>query len=532
MMAKISILLCLCVVVGLVSGYGEPDPTGRPVWQDRANHYFVNAVRISPSGYKSTYMVNYSPSVSSILGSKYPAVPPVYLISQLCDSSYAHSLDMGTTDTFSHNSSDGTSVWTRIEKYYTCSGTMGENIAAGYSSPLDTNNQWLCDETGSACAVDGSGNDGHRSNIMSSSYEAIGVGYDDTAGSTYTNYWTQDFGGTPCSPDPTNPIYSGSHYISGTSNKFLSVFYYTTAASSANLVIAGTSYALSLELGTTTSGTWVVTETTGSACRSYYFVFTAGSSTFRYPDTGCLVTYGEGSCTTSFDASCTGNSGTAATSAATTTTAATSAATTTTAKAATTSTTTTAKAATTTTTTTTTAKAATTTTTTTTTAKAATTTTTTTAKATTGSGSTTGSSSGYFIYSTSYQNSWSILDNSGVTTNPATTYSGQACMSVTIAGSGSSSTDWFGYYHSATVSTASWTSLKYTIASSVAGSVAVFFDGGYAITQAVSTTWAPVTVALSSFGSPANIGGSTGFLVFENKGTAALTLYLYNVELS
>lgn len=40
----------------------------------------------------------------------------------------------------------------------------------------------------------------------------------------------------------------------------------------------------------------------------------------RYPETGCLVTYGESSCTTSFDATCGGTSSTAAATAAATTT--------------------------------------------------------------------------------------------------------------------------------------------------------------------------------------------------------------------
>ena len=35
---------------------------------------------------------------------------------------------------------------------------------------------------------------GHCANIMNGSLRVIGVGYSKRVGSTYTHYWTQDFG--------------------------------------------------------------------------------------------------------------------------------------------------------------------------------------------------------------------------------------------------------------------------------------------------------------------------------------------------
>jgi hypothetical protein len=58
---------------------------------------------------------------------------------------------------------------------------MGENIAAGYGTPDSVMNGWM-------------NSTGHRNNILSTGSWEIGVGYATQSGSTYTRYWTQDFG--------------------------------------------------------------------------------------------------------------------------------------------------------------------------------------------------------------------------------------------------------------------------------------------------------------------------------------------------
>jgi len=212
------------MMVAMVKGYGEPATDGHPNWQERSNHVFANAVRLNPAAYKAKYMAGYKPDPSSILVN-YPAVPPYYLEPKLTAAAFSHSLDMGTTPCFSHDSCNKTSIWTRIKSYYSCSGTLGENIAAGYADPLATNNQWLCDSVGSACAADKSGSDGHRSGIMNANYNAIGVGFAYVSSSTYKNYWTQDFGGTVCL-GIKSPIYGGSHYFPSSSSITFTVIYY------------------------------------------------------------------------------------------------------------------------------------------------------------------------------------------------------------------------------------------------------------------------------------------------------------------
>jgi uncharacterized protein YkwD len=75
---------------------------------------------------------------------------------------------MATNNCFAHNSCDGTDWATRIEGAYTCSGYIGENIAAGFPDPRVSVNQWLCDESGGTCCpdFDNSCVYGHRQSIQ------------------------------------------------------------------------------------------------------------------------------------------------------------------------------------------------------------------------------------------------------------------------------------------------------------------------------------------------------------------------------
>ena len=96
-----------------------------------------------------------------------------------------HSLDMGTTDYFSHYSPGGPigdDPWERgANAGYT--GTMvGENIYCGYSTtPSSVVAGWMA-------------SDGHCANIMNGTATEMGIGYAYVAGSTWGRYWTQNFG--------------------------------------------------------------------------------------------------------------------------------------------------------------------------------------------------------------------------------------------------------------------------------------------------------------------------------------------------
>ncbi|MBR0062447.1 MAG: hypothetical protein IJP68_13315 [Selenomonadaceae bacterium] len=81
---------------------------------------------------------------------------------------------------FEHTRPDGTSCFTAIEKSY---NPVGENIAAGQTSPEEVMTSWM-------------NSPGHRANILKENYRKLGVGYYYDANSYYKHHWVQMFGGT------------------------------------------------------------------------------------------------------------------------------------------------------------------------------------------------------------------------------------------------------------------------------------------------------------------------------------------------
>jgi hypothetical protein len=283
---------------GTPAGYGVPQ-LGYPGWRERALLVLTNAVRLSPVAYRDRYAADFSPSLpaaGALAG--YPAVGPLRWNLALNQSARAHSTDMGVNGCFQHASCDGTAWNTRIASYYGLSGTLGENIAAGYPGPSDPRyamSMWLCDASGGVCCADHASCDGHRANMMSGAYRALGTGYAHVTAS-YQNYWTQDFGGA--TDAPAVPVVDGSHvFFPAGQVTFLVNHVDDAAPRSVTLVLAGSDVTMALDLGTATAGTWAATVTAGTACRSYHFVAVdAAGVSWRYPASGELRTYGEGSC--------------------------------------------------------------------------------------------------------------------------------------------------------------------------------------------------------------------------------------------
>ncbi|MBT9314759.1 CAP domain-containing protein [Leptothoe spongobia] len=107
-----------------------------------------------------------------------------------------HSKDMADQDYFSHTGKDGSKPWDRAKDEGYESGTVGENIAAGYGSAKAVVEGWK-------------NSPGHRANMLNANYNEIGVGHyylaNDTGSVNYGHYWTQVFGkGTIENPAP-NP---------------------------------------------------------------------------------------------------------------------------------------------------------------------------------------------------------------------------------------------------------------------------------------------------------------------------------------
>lgn len=83
-------------------------------------------------------------------------------------------------DYFNHIRPDGTSCFTAISEQGIAYRSAGENIAAGYMSPSDVMSGWM-------------NSPGHRSNILGSEYDHLGVGY--CTGGSYGKNWSQLFVG-------------------------------------------------------------------------------------------------------------------------------------------------------------------------------------------------------------------------------------------------------------------------------------------------------------------------------------------------
>ncbi|MFS1519261.1 CAP domain-containing protein [Bacillus sp. SCS-151] len=85
------------------------------------------------------------------------------------------SADMQSNKYFDHNSPTYGSPFDMMKKFGITYKSAGENIAYGQKTPQEVVNAWM-------------NSDGHRKNILNSSFTHIGVGYVEQG-----NYWTQMF---------------------------------------------------------------------------------------------------------------------------------------------------------------------------------------------------------------------------------------------------------------------------------------------------------------------------------------------------
>ncbi len=130
-------------------------------------------------------------------------LPPLKRNATLDSSAEGHSFNMGDRDFFAHCDLDtGDSPWDRIAAAgYSAYSALAENIAAGQSTPASVMSGWM-------------ESSGHRANILSTSFEELGIGYvydasdtnnvrrdldgncvaDSTGNGPYFHYWTQNFG--------------------------------------------------------------------------------------------------------------------------------------------------------------------------------------------------------------------------------------------------------------------------------------------------------------------------------------------------
>jgi uncharacterized protein YkwD len=127
-----------------------------------------------------------------------PNCPALTFNTALTNAAQTHSANMAVANFFDHNDPTGGDPFTRA-RAAGYRGTIGENIAAGYSTAAAVMRDWMSSS-------------GHRSNILNCNYREIGIGYyyqandqnnvyvGDNAqgnpiyGGPFYHYWTQVFG--------------------------------------------------------------------------------------------------------------------------------------------------------------------------------------------------------------------------------------------------------------------------------------------------------------------------------------------------
>ncbi|MUG92389.1 T9SS type A sorting domain-containing protein [Scytonema sp. UIC 10036] len=107
------------------------------------------------------------------------------LSDKLNNSAQTHVQNMALNDFFSHTDSNGSSVGNRAIAAGFQYSTIGENIAAGQSTPQQVFQGWMNSPE-------------HRANILNPVFQFLGVGYyylaHDTGTINYNHYWVQDLG--------------------------------------------------------------------------------------------------------------------------------------------------------------------------------------------------------------------------------------------------------------------------------------------------------------------------------------------------
>ncbi|MEB8431224.1 DUF5011 domain-containing protein [Cocleimonas sp. KMM 6892] len=125
----------------------------------------------------------------------FPAAPAVSWSDKLYKAAYEHSQDLTETNTFSHDGSGTVSDWSgyplskqstmtdRVATYGYSWSRLSENVSAGTGrdTPEEAVQSWL-------------DSDGHCKNVMDANVTQVGMALSSKSGTTYTHYWTQNFG--------------------------------------------------------------------------------------------------------------------------------------------------------------------------------------------------------------------------------------------------------------------------------------------------------------------------------------------------
>ncbi len=109
-------------------------------------------------------------------------LPPLAASYTLTKASAWKSRDLGTNNYFAHDDLSRTWVQRIRDCGYGFNTSLGENIAAGYTTAQQVFDGWKSSP-------------GHNANMLGATHTGVGIGRAYVAGSTYGWYWTTDFGG-------------------------------------------------------------------------------------------------------------------------------------------------------------------------------------------------------------------------------------------------------------------------------------------------------------------------------------------------
>jgi len=125
-----------------------------------------------------------------------PAAPPLRWSGLLSEVSLAHSRDMATRDTLSHNGANGSRARQRVVRRGYAARSVGENVAAGQGSAEQVVADWIASP-------------GHCENLMFPAFTEMGAAYVVDLRSAAVIYWTQVFA-RPLRPTRSTPAPSNS----------------------------------------------------------------------------------------------------------------------------------------------------------------------------------------------------------------------------------------------------------------------------------------------------------------------------------
>ena len=271
-------VLILLTLPAAMAGYGDVDDEGYPNYEERAVHFWTNAVRVDPEAFDAEYQAS-GCSYDGFESSEKTPKQLLYFDRNLNIAGRYHSQDMYDNNWFEHESSDGTSFFERVSWWYTESGYVGENIAMGYPTAYSVvMNGWMCSS-------------GHRANIMLADYNELGTG-------VVSSYYTQDFAAGNL--DVEAPVAMGIH--DDPSSLDAAVFWadWQDEAAPEKLAVVLNGFGTDMELvyGEETLGVYSIEATPdsgdGDACHEYYFAWeTAAGAEGTFPGDGSYL-YGSG----------------------------------------------------------------------------------------------------------------------------------------------------------------------------------------------------------------------------------------------